>query len=102
MLQRRLMLPSTQLLRLLLVAVGLSYIVSLVLRRLRGVRNEDPNIARLESWQVIGLIIGVVSFGLLWLSMLMHAPILVIYVLIGSLVGGMLLFVRAYLLAWRS
>jgi hypothetical protein len=99
--ERSLMLASAQLLHLLLVAVGLSYMVTLVVRRLRGVRSRDPKAAKGESWQLIGLIGIVVSLGLLWLSDVMRAPIIVTYVLLGGLVGGMLLFVGAYLLAWR-
>jgi len=95
------MLAGAQLLHLLLVAVGLSYIVTLVVRRFRGVRNRDPKTDRLESWQLIGLICMVASLGLLWLSDVMRAPIIVVYVLIGVLVGGMLLTGGAYLLAWK-
>jgi hypothetical protein len=80
----------------LLVALGLSYIVTLAVRRLRGVRNRDPKTDRHESWQLIGLFCMGAS-----LSDVMSAPIIVVCVLIGVLVGGMLLTVAAYLLAWK-
>jgi hypothetical protein len=77
--------------RIGLIALGLSYTVSLVLKKLRGERNPDPRLARLESLQLLGLVGGLACGGLLWLSVEVRAPLLVDYIFIGGFLCGMLL-----------
>jgi hypothetical protein len=92
---------NTSLLHLGLVALGLSYVVSLPIKRLRGEHNPDPKLARLESLQLLGFGAGLASGGLLWLSVQSRAPVAVDYILIGGLLSGMVLWVGAYIAAWR-
>ncbi|PYO96812.1 MAG: hypothetical protein DMD60_09025 [Gemmatimonadetes bacterium] len=87
--------------RLGLIALGLSYVVSLVFKRLRGERNPDPKLARLESLQLLGFAGGLASGSLLWLSVQLRAPLPVDYLFIGAFLAGMLLWVGAYIGAWR-
>ena len=95
------MLSNTSLLHLGLIALGLSYVVSLAIRRLRGERNPDPKLARPESLQLLGFGGGVASGGLLWLSVQSRAPAAVDYILMGGFLAGMVLWAGAYIAAWR-
>jgi len=93
------MLSAALLLRLGLTGLGLSYLTSLALKRLRGGRNPDPKLARLELLQLLGFASMLGFLGLLWLFVTIRAPIAVIYVLIGGVVLSMLLCISAYILA---
>ena len=88
--------------RIVLIAMGLSYVGVLAVKRLRGQRNPDPRLARLETLQLIGFGGALVSAGLLWLSVRLQAPLPVIYVFIGGFLGGLVLWVGAYLVAWNA
>lgn len=87
--------------RLGLIALGLSYLVNLAVKRFRGARNPDRRLARLESLQLLGFGGMLGSLGLLWVFMQIHAPSVVIYIFIGGVVSGMVLCVGAYVVAWR-